>query len=377
MNVHRNLEKIQVTANAALSLGQQGELHVLREAPNGPLIVQFADEKVKDDWIILSLVLRLTRAIDASFHVHLDDDKHTTVCTISSSGEVLNRGVSERLTCAKMPNHCIALTVCYYNFAETIHMAMDDADGTSTSNYDIISIDVELDRPAHVSEDRILSYIDVGARWGRSYELKQERRNVRVTMFEPDPDAMALLEVEAQKYPGTNLVQKGLYSANGLKKLYITAGAPCSSLLLPNQDFLRPYAIGHAFEVEREIMVECARFDTLYARNEVSAPDAIKIDVQGAEFEVLDGFGALLENCIGIELESHLYPVYCEQMLLTDITKFLHKFDLMLVRLIPQDNFDGHLIEFNAWFLKKESWIAARGDAMRYKLQTLKKIWFL
>ena len=60
------------------------------------------------------------------------------------------------------------------------------------------------------------------------------------------------------------------------------------------------------------------------------APDAIKIDVQGFEFQVLQGFGSLLQHCLGIELEAHFYPIYRGQKLLHDIVSMLSDYGLVL-----------------------------------------------
>ena len=339
------------------------------------------DARFAEEWLNLTIIFRPAQSCSALFHVNLIDGQQRVVCSVDHEGRVVNQGISESAHCIPRDDGFFQLTTTYLNVSNSIAFGSAMADGPYAGlgrhQFDIASIAVEIDRPQQVSQESLLTYVDVGARYGRTHELKQLRRQVRVVMFEPDPEGAAPLYEEAKKYPGTVVVQRALFSANGPKTLFITAGNSCSSLLLPNHEFLKKYEIGHLFEVVRQIEVECVRYDTLHTAGEVPAPDAIKIDVQGTEIDVLEGFGGLLADCIGIELETHIYPIYHQEKLLSDIAQFLMRFDLMLVRLLPQKHFDNDLVEFNAWFLKRPRWFEGRSPALLEKLATLKQIWFL
>ena len=91
------------------------------------------------------------------------------------------------------------------------------------------------------------------------------------------------------------------------------------------------------------------------------APDAVKIDVQGYEHEVLQGFGGLLQGCLGIELETHVYPVYQDQKLLGDLIALLEPYGFVLRRLSPVPSFDGDVVELDAWFTQEHRSLAAAG----------------
>jgi hypothetical protein len=103
----------------------------------------------------------------------------------------------------------------------------------------------------------------------------------------------------------------------------------------------------------------------------VPVPDAIKIDVQGFEYEVLLGFGHLLADCLGIELETHFYPIYKGQKLIGDIVSLLDDFDFVLRALKHVPNFDGDAIEFDAFFTKRRDKILDLCDPDKKKFSLL------
>ena len=114
------------------------------------------------------------------------------------------------------------------------------------------------------------------------------------------------------------------------------------------------------FDVVGTAEVSCTTYAQLHSDGRAPAPDIIKIDVQGLEYEVLTGFGDLLENCIGIELESHVYPLYHGQKMLADLIPFLADRGLKLAKMQSQGWFEGTQLEFNAWFLKDPAWLRGK-----------------
>lgn len=77
---------------------------------------------------------------------------------------------------------------------------------------------------------------------------------------------------------------------------------------------------------------------------------------------MLQGFGELLQTCLGIELETHVYPIYQGQKLLHHLIAFLSDYGFVLRKLTPLLNMgapdrpvlslDGDFVEFDAWFTK-------------------------
>ncbi|MGU3559406.1 FkbM family methyltransferase [Methylobacterium radiotolerans] len=252
--------------------------------------------------------------------------------------------------------------------------------GTGSDQLVIHSIEVEPadqeDAPEAPEDIDQITFVDVGARGGFSPNVAMAGNEIRPILFEPDPEAAIELRKLVVNYSGAQVLEFALADMNCTKTLFITKEPGCSSLLWPNDSLLSNYPVGEYFEVVKKIPVECVRYDSLHGRDLVPAPDFLKIDVQGFEFEVLQGFGDLLSGCLGVELEAHLYPVYRNEKLLSEICGHLEKYDLVLTRLTPQnvDGFGGEFVEFNAWFIKRSR--VLDGDLLKInKLQRIKQLW--
>jgi FkbM family methyltransferase len=122
-----------------------------------------------------------------------------------------------------------------------------------------------------------------------------------------------------------------LSSAIGEADLHITRAAHSSSLYPPARAVSRwksgldeksAFRTADYFEV---VNVQRVRTTTLAAWAEgqgVSDIDFIKLDVQGAELDVLRGAGSLLRQAVGMEVEVEFVPLYEGQPLFADIDGF-------------------------------------------------------
>ena len=59
--------------------------------------------------------------------------------------------------------------------------------------------------------------------------------------------------------------------------------------------------------------------------NMINEIDLLKIDVEGATHQVLDGFGKKLKNVKSIQLEAELQPFWEDSMLWNDLKIYLEK----------------------------------------------------
>jgi FkbM family methyltransferase len=200
---------------------------------------------------------------------------------------------------------------------------------------------------------------------------------LRPVLFEVDArEAARLREV----YPNATVISAALSDRVGERKLYITRNLNCVSLLEPNFSLLAQYPdlLPH-FEVMGALNTACTTYQELHAKGLVPIPDVIKIDTQGHEFEVLSGFGDLLQHCLGVELEAQFYPLYQGQKLLHDLIAFLASFGLVLRKIapVPAIRFDGDIVEVDAFFTKGHLERGAMPAAQRWKLDLLAKAWEL
>lgn len=191
-------------------------------------------------------------------------------------------------------------------------------------------------------------------------------------LFEPHGPAAAGLRETYRGRPQVRVVEAGLWSREGRFTLHVTRHETCSSLLEPDPGRLARYRIAPIFEVAERVPVACARMDGIVRRMALPRPDVCKLDVQGAEYEILLGMGALLDTCLALGLEAHLYPIYKGQRLLSDIVSLLDRHGFTLRDLRPQRHFDADYVEVNSWFAKREDLVpperAARLDLVKAAL---------
>jgi len=151
-------------------------------------------------------------------------------------------------------------------------------------------------------KDKIL--IDLGANEG-FYTLYSKIKNPALKVFcvEPNPHALRLLKlnIERNGLKDVACINKAIFSANIKKKLEIIRQASSLSSFKINRD--RDWINDEMIE---KIDVECITLDTFYdyyAPNE--SIDILKIDVEGAELDVLRGGIKTINFTKKIELETH------------------------------------------------------------------------
>jgi FkbM family methyltransferase len=220
-----------------------------------------------------------------------------------------------------------------------------------------------------------LTLVDVGAAGGLQDALKLYESYLDVVFIEPQKDAAEELRGTAHNFRSLKVIESALSSSDGPHRLHITKFAQCSSLLSPDEKVLSAYSVAPCFDVVSTIEVNCSRYETLWKLGNAPKVDLIKADVQGAEYDVLIGFGSLLQECLGVEIEAHLYPIYKQQKTLSDVVSMLEQHGLYLRRIQPQMTFDGDVVEVNAFFTRRKT-----GDLsvpQMEKLDLIEQMWGL
>ena len=105
-------------------------------------------------------------------------------------------------------------------------------------------------------------------------------------------------------------------------------------------------------EVNKEI--EAKRFDSLNIK--IKRPCFLKIDVEGSEYEVLEGFGDRLKEVDVILIEYMFANFYEKQRNLSDIMRLLEKYDFkQFIQIANQINEDGIIYCDLMFFINIES----------------------
>lgn len=303
------------------------------------------------------------------------------VARVSSAGSVLDQSGALALSVEHRDQNTLEIVVEYHNLHELILIGTSRGrdgryQGRARDQLRFKSIEITLLHD-QLTQNHRLTVVDVGAMGGLQQEWALIPRYVRPVLFEPNPVEAAKLRGRLTNFADAQVIECALFNASGSRPLYITRGPGCCSLLIPNPEVVNRYAAAPIFEVLRQIDVECKRYDQLYDAKLAPAPDVIKIDVQGAEYEVLEGFGRLLETCLGIELETHVYQLYRNQKLLGDIVRFLDGFGFSLRSLREHHNTDGDAVEFEAFFTKRSANMPVTVVGAREKLAIIERVWGL
>lgn len=149
--------------------------------------------------------------------------------------------------------------------------------------------------------------------------------------FDPDPgecdrlNALADREQRAHRfYP------HALWSRSGEIDLHIADVD--ASVYRPNEGLLRRwrYADGlnmlERMRVVRSVRVPSTTVDDWFRREEIPGVDFIKLNIQGAELEVLRGARTVLPGVLGLQLEASFLETYEGQPLLSDLDALVRDF---------------------------------------------------
>ncbi|MDO8505535.1 MAG: FkbM family methyltransferase [bacterium] len=149
---------------------------------------------------------------------------------------------------------------------------------------------------------RHLNIIDVGANLGLFTVAFSQFENVDVFAYEPFPESFAYLKenVERNQLKNVAIYNYGLFDENitksiGSPKLDAHRNRLTRLLKYFDKEETGCKSMYHSTDVE-SINVQCKRADECRELNTLDSIDIVKIDVEGAELNVLRGFEDLLKR---------------------------------------------------------------------------------
>lgn len=173
-----------------------------------------------------------------------------------------------------------------------------------------------------------IHFMDIGARWGIGWPFSDlPNSDIALTLVEPDPEeAERLQNFYRKKNIEAKIYQTALWSECRNLSLNLTKSPGCSSIFNPNIALLEKFPDVNRFSISKKINFQCDTIDNLSTSSEIKKIDFVKIDVQGAELEILKGGKSFFQNnLIGIELEVEFLEVYKGQPLFSEIDFFVRK----------------------------------------------------
>ena len=143
------------------------------------------------------------------------------------------------------------------------------------------------------------------------------------------------IKEEANKLKGQKfLIKKGLWSNKEKKNLYILDNRlGSSSMYMPNEEAFDLHRIKQKdfqnYQVTRTIQIECDTISNQLSELNVNKLDYLKIDTQGAEFEILKGIGSF--RPLLIKIEVHFFSIYKNVPSWHELVNFLYKMNYVLI----------------------------------------------
>lgn len=171
--------------------------------------------------------------------------------------------------------------------------------------------------------------VDVGANKGQfAIASRYYSPSARVISFEPLPSAFKVLKKIFLSDPMVLSYCCGIGNKNSTTTIYISNSDDSSSLLPmgKKQESIFPgtYQVG-------TLEIEVKKLTEFIAVNEIPENSLLKIDVQGYEYEVLEGALPLLSSFKFIYCECSYTELYAGQKLAEDVIKLLEYSNFELV----------------------------------------------
>tara|TARA_A100001011_G_scaffold360175_1_gene407257 strand:+ start:1321 stop:2283 length:963 start_codon:yes stop_codon:yes gene_type:complete len=206
----------------------------------------------------------------------------------------------------------------------------------------------------------VLTLIDIGAAGEIEPRWKNFSKNIKYIGFEPDQRSRNSLKNTENDFLNYQILPFALSNSNQSVELNLCREPKTSSLFQPNKNFLNRFPDVQRYEILKTEILECSTLD------EIILPeiDFIKIDIQGAEHDVLKGARNSLQLALGLELEVEFLQLYKEQPLFGDICNELSNngfefFDFVNLQRWQRDILNGHgqCIFGDALFLKSPEYL--------------------
>ena len=166
--------------------------------------------------------------------------------------------------------------------------------------------------------------IDAGMRGGAEPDLLPIAFATHVIGFEPEPRAYeALVSAGPGPWKSHKVLPLALSDGKPMVRLFITDDPQASSTFEPDQRFGQIYGKQQFFEVEHNLEVEATTLDAVLGEQDLPAPGFLKLDVEGAEAEILAGAQATLRHLAFIKIEVSTLPFNSGQPVFGDIDRML------------------------------------------------------
>ena len=177
-----------------------------------------------------------------------------------------------------------------------------------------------------------LTMLDIGARDGFDRDLISLAGGIRAIGFEPEPGEAERVEcLNNGPWRAVKMVGCAIGGKTGTATLYIPDSPSGASLLPHNESMLDEYGYEALHKTANTIEVNVVTLDDLAADGTIKNAHYIKIDIEGAELDVLRSAHRLLSTCQSIKIEVSFIEQRLGQPLAHEVISFLQASGFTLV----------------------------------------------
>lgn len=185
-----------------------------------------------------------------------------------------------------------------------------------------------------VAAENPISYVDIGTRGGFQDDLASLAFAVDAIGFEPEREAFDKIDQEnSGPWRSARILPYAVGRLNGKQILSIPEDPVSATLLKPDPAVGERFDKSQFFKVQKQIEVETKTLDEALTSSGCARHDYLKIDIEGAELEVLGAAPETVKELLAFKTEVSFVRQCLDQPLAHDVAKFFddHKFELMAV----------------------------------------------
>lgn len=180
--------------------------------------------------------------------------------------------------------------------------------------------------------------VDAGAHIGTdTIEMAKRWPAARVHSFEPIPSVFERLKTDTSRFPNVTCYQMALSDHSGESTMFVSGGtSDGSSSLLPPKEHLNTHP---EVTFEEQIKVKVLTLDDWAKEYGIERVDALWLDLQGAEHQVMMASPRIMSSVKAIHLEVSLNEQYSGGSLYPIVKAWLEEqgFEIMTEALAWED----------------------------------------
>ena len=166
--------------------------------------------------------------------------------------------------------------------------------------------------------------LDIGARGGADEAMLPIAWASRIVCFEPDPaEAEVLSRTGDSRWREFTVLPFAVGGVTGPQELHVPVDAEAASLLVHNPDMIERFGSEHLHTAIKTVPVQTWTLNDLRSAGHIDRIDYMKIDVEGAELDILRSGTSLLDDCVALKVECSFLHQRIDQPLIWDVAQFL------------------------------------------------------